>query len=272
MVFIIGFFSCIILIKEGVINRFEQETGTGKTMTATYIVNRFFEQTTNNFYDEINDKYYSLGLVYSTCHMFFKPKINPYFREKDYNYTPLGLLPLWKFDDFNQVYGLKIPICVIYDDSDNSRMFLENFIKKSTSWKRKYHMEINFIGHYNKDVNKKVREICNNRYILNIFKDNIEGILYRKYKEIDVVGNEIIYEIPKEFVLKYVVNDLKQLYDTYEVVNPITPFEFEREILKNCKGMKRIDLERVLTLFIGNKKELIDKINDYSKKLGISIE
>lgn len=255
--------------KEGVINRFEQNTGVGKTMTATYIVNRFFEQTTNNYYDERQDVYYSLGLVYSTCHMFFKNGINPYFRINDYNYTPLGLLPLWKFEKFNDL-GLRIPICVVYDDSENSRMFIERAIKYSTSWKRKFHMEINFIGHYDKDVNKKVRSICNNRYILNIFKNNIEGILYRKYKEIDDLGKEITYEIPIEFVLKEVVNDLKELYDTYEIVNPITPIEFEREILKNCKGMNRKELERVLTLYIGNKKELIDKIEYYSEKLGIS--
>lgn len=257
-------------MNEGVINRFEQETGKGKTMTATYIVNRFFEQTTNNFYDEKNDKYYSLGLVYSTCHMFFKPELNPYFRVDDFHYTPLGLLPLWKFDDFNQVYDLKIPVCVVYDDSENSKMFLERFIKFSTSWKRKYHMEINFIGHYDKDVNRKVRMICNNRYILNIYQNHIEGILYKKYKEIDELGKEVVYEIPNEFVLKNVVDDLKQLYDTYEVVNPITPIKFEREILKNCKGMNRDDLEQVLILFIGNKKELEKKIEYFSQKLGIS--
>jgi len=257
---------------EGSINRFEQDTGKGKTMTATYIVNRFFEQTTNNFYDEKNDKYYSLGLVYSTCHMFFKPNINPYFRIDDYHYTPLGLLPLWKFDEFNQEYNLKIPVCVIYDDSENSRMFLERFVKLSTSWKRKYHMEINFIGHYDKDVNKKVRTICNNRFILNIFKNNIEGKLYKKYTDIDELGKEYTYEIPIEFVLKDVVNDLKQLYNTYEVVNPITPIGFEKEILKNCKGMNRDELESVLILFIGNKKELIDKIKYFSEKLNILID
>lgn len=255
---------------EGVVNRFEQNTGVGKTMTATYIVNRFFEQTTNNFYDEKNKKYYSLGLVFSTCHMFFKQDLNPYFRIDDYNYSELGLLPLWKFDDFNQKYGLKIPICVVYDDSENSRMYLERAIKHSTSWKRKYHMEINFIGHYDKDVNRKVREICNNRYILNIYKNNIEGILYKRYKEIDELGKEITYEIPIEFVLKEVVNDLKQLYDTYEVVDPITPIAFEREIIKNCKGMNRENLEKVLVLFFGNKKELEKKIEYFSEKLKIS--
>lgn len=254
---------------EGVINRFEQNTGKGKTMTATYIVNRFFEQTTNNFYDKENDEYYSLGLVYSTCHMFFKPNINPYFRKDDYNYTPLGLLPLWKFEKFNTEYGLKIPVCVIFDDSENSKMFIERAIKFSTSWKRKFHMEINFIGHYDKDVNRKVREICNNRYILNIFNNNIEGTLYKKYIEIDDYGIERTYEMPIEFVLKDVVDDLKLLYDTYEVVNPITPIGFEREIINNCKGMKRDELEQVLILFIGNKKELEKKIEYFSEKLEI---
>lgn len=254
----------------GVVNRFSQNTGVGKTMLATALVNRFFELTTNNYYDERKNKYHSLGLVFSTCHMFKTGK-NPFFREKDFYYTPLGILPLGFFDKFNQVYDVEIPIIAIFDDFDNNQMIMNKFFKTMTGYKRKYNMELYFIGHYDKDLVKSVRENTDFRYIIEIRdKKDIVGRVYQKKIVFDELGQQYEIEIPFDFELIDVFDDLKDMYDTKENVDKANSYTFEREMLNFCKGMNEKDLAETLSMFIGNKKEFDDKFEYFKEKLNIN--
>jgi len=255
---------------DGIVYRIERKTGTGKTMFACNQVNRFFELTTNNYYDESTKKYYSLGLVFATCHFFKKDDINPYFRERDFFYTPIGVLPLGLFDKFNQKYGLKIPILVIFDDFHKNRMVMDTFFKTMTMWKRKYHMEIYFIGHYKKDLEISIRENCDYRIIVDIVNNrDIEGKMYETIEILNENGFPEQYEIAHDFYLENVFDDLKELYDTTEAVKPATPYLIEKEMLKNCKGMTKEQLSDTLGMFIKSKKEFQDKFKFYVNELNI---
>ncbi len=253
----------------GIIYRFEQQTGVGKTMTAAFLANRFFELTTDNFYDEKKDEYYSLGIVFSTCHLF-KTNKNEYFRENDYFYTPIGILPLHLFDIIVNELKLEIPILCIFDDFDNNGKIMNTFFRKSTNFKRKYNMILIFIGHYDKDLQKSVRENSNFRFLVEI-RDNkdIVGVMF-EFKELyDELGNKFKVEIPHDFEILNVFDDLKNMYDTKERVDLANPYTFERELLRICKGMNKKQLSSILSMFINDKKEFTKKFDDFSEKLGI---
>jgi hypothetical protein len=253
----------------GIIYRLEQETGSGKSMLATYFVNLFFEMTTNNFYDEKNDRYHSLGLVFSTTHMFKTDK-NPYFRENDFTYTPLGVLPIHLFEKIINEYKLDIPIFCSFDDFDNNGNIMNTFFRKSTDWKRKYNMIMLFIGHYDKDLQKSVRDNSNYRFIVDVSnKNDIVGVLYQFKTLYDEYGKSFRVEIPYDFEIENVFDDLKDMYDTKERVKQANPYSFEKEMVKFCKGMNKEQLSDTLSMFINDQKKFSKELEKFSEILNI---
>jgi hypothetical protein len=237
-------------------------------MIITFLINRFFELTTNNYYDIENKKYYSIGKAFSNYHLY-KTEKNPLFREKDFHYTPIGVLPLHKFDDYNQKYKIKVPVFVAFDDSEAIKTYLYHFLNNTTDWSRKFNMDINIVGHYDKDIQKRIRTISRNMYVVNLFnKDFIEGILYRT-ESFNDNGNIIDIKIPYKFIIKNAFSRLKDLYDTTERVKKATPIMFEKEIIKNCKGMNKEELEQTLMCYIQNQNTLEKKISYFSEILNI---
>lgn len=240
-------------------------TGVGKSMTLTYFINRFFEITTNNFQDN-DGNYYSLGKVYATFHVF-KTERNPLFREQDFHYTPIGILPLHKFENDE----INFPYLVVIDDSENitNNVDMKTFLNNTTSWHRKLCIDMYLVGHYDKDVQKRIRNISQYRYVINLVKKNyLEGALYSKRKFNDN-GNIITVEIPTKFIIQNIFDDCKDLYNTREIGKMSSEYLFNKGMLEMCKGMNREQLENTINVYIKDKKIKKEKIEYYCNKLKI---
>ena len=213
-----------------------ENVGSGKTLYMCYRANLFFERN-------------KVGKVYANFHLF-KNTVNPKFREKDFIYTPLGLLPLSEFEN-------KEPKLVLLDDSEAIKN-LDDYFDIITGMSRKSHIDVIIIGHYYADINKRKRTLLQYKLKVNYLesRDILEAIL---------IDNENInYPFGVRDILKY----CKELYDTYEVVKKATPSLIEREIKRFSKSLT--DLEHNLKFLYKGKRDYERELKKYKEVLGFN--
>lgn len=215
-----------------------EKTGSGKTLLYCYRANIFFERNLK-------------GKVVANFHLFKIKGNNDKFREKDFIYSPLGLLPLDLLENENRGY----PILLLIDDSEaikNNSYYIEQLVRLS----RKSDICLYMIGHYRTDINRKKRSVMDYRLKVNY----LESIDFLELVYID--DNNINYQGG----LKNAVKRLGSLYDTNEIVVESTPSLINKELKRFSNSL--IALEKNLKFLIKSKTEYRNELKRYKQLFG----
>lgn len=209
--------------------------GMGKSYYMCDVANTFFEN---------NKK----GKVIANFHLFYDKDLNPYFREKDFIYSPIGMI------DLTWLENLGVPILIMLDDSEaipNLDAYYDVVVRLS----RKLDIDVYLVGHYYTDVSRKKRHIS--VYRVELFgldeNKNLNGII--------VDNNDINYE----FTISNEFERITQLYDTKEIVQIATPSLIDSEIKLHSKTL--VDLEKNLKFFFKSEAKYEKKLLLYKKQL-----